>query len=148
MPFWKQKTPEFDEFGRISLDSFHKVMSKLEFKMCTSCDESWPTLRIRADTGMCWQCSIDNGSDQAGPLTSENNTNPGSAPPLRRDLSAVEEMLIAQIAPMINVFRLPSGRQYGYSGHVSSCTSKAKFRECRVRRDRVYVALVFLKQNN
>ena len=91
---------------------FHNVMSKLEFKTCASCDESWPTLRIKADTEMCWQCSIDHGSDQAGLPTSENNMNPGSVPPLLRDLSTVEDLLIAQIAPMMNVFRLPSGRQY------------------------------------
>ena len=109
--FWKQKTPsEFEEFGQKCLDSFRKVISKLEFKTCTSCDESWPTLRIKANTKICWQCSIDHGSDQADLLTSENNMNPGSVPPLLRDLSTVEEMLIAQIAPMMNVFRLPSGR--------------------------------------
>ena len=175
VPFWKQKDPsEFEEFGQKCLDSFHKVMSKLEFKTCTSCDESWPTLRMKANTEMCWQCSIDHGSDQAGLLTSDNNMNPGSVPPLLKDLSTVEEMLIAQIAPMMNVFRLPSGRQYGYSGHVLNLPqdvqsvvnslprtasnlgtvvvrrkrSSGNVMEFRVRRDRVYAALVFLKRNN
>ena len=140
----------------------------------TRVDESWPTLRIKADTEMCWQCFIDHGSDQTGLLTSENNMNPGSVPPLLRDLSTLEEMLISQIALMMNVFRLPSGRQYGYSGHVLNLPQDVQpvvnslprtasnlgtvivrrkrisgnVMEFRVRRDRVYAALVFLKRNN
>ena len=83
-------------------------------------------------------------------------------------------MLIAQIAPMMNVFRLPSGRQYGYSGDVLNLPqdvqsvvnslprtasnlgtvvvrrkrSSGNVMEFRVRRDRVYAALVLLKRNN
>ena len=75
---------------------------------------------------------------------------------------------------MMNVFRLPSGRQYGYSGHVLNLPqdvqsvvnslprtasnlgtvvvrrkrNSGNVMEFRVRRDRVYAALVFLKRNN
>ena len=46
-----------------------------------------------------------------------NNAIPGPAPKCLARLSVLEEMLIAQIMPMMQTFILLYG-QYGYKGHV------------------------------
>ena len=100
--------------------------------------------------------------------------NTGRVPPPLKDLSVVEEMLIAQIAPMMHIFRLPAGRQFGYRGHmlnlpqnvqsvltrlprtksnlgmvvVRQTRTSGKVNDFRVRRQRVLEALVNLKRNN
>ena len=120
VPFWREWATQ-DEFASAHyprLDTFHKRMEGLTFHTCVSCEESWPTLDIRYSTQMCKQCTTDQGNGSVGLLTSDNNMNPGRVPPPLKDLSVVEEMLIAQIAPMMHIFRLPAGRQFGYRGHV------------------------------
>eukprot|EP00118_Oscarella_pearsei_P020682 m.225765 g.225765 ORF g.225765 m.225765 type:complete len:1796 (+) comp40019_c0_seq3:374-5761(+) len=161
-------------FGHECIDAFHKKMSGLTFRSCDSCDESWPTLEIRGLSGLCRQCWDDHKFDRVGLLTEANNMNPGPVPPALKNLTAVEEMLIAKIAPMMKVYRLPSGRQYGYSGHVlnlpqdvQSIVTKlprtigdidlivvrqekpsGQILDFRVRRKKVLDALVYLKEHN
>ena len=115
VPFWRQWETQ-DEFASAHyprLDTFHKRMEGLTFHTCVSCEESWPTLDVKYSTQMCKQCTTDQGNGWVGLLTSDNNMNPGRVPPPLKDLSVVEEMLIAQIAPMMHIFRLPAGRQFG-----------------------------------
>ena len=176
VPFWKEWATQ-DEFASEHyprLDTFHKRMEGLTFHTCVSCEESWPTLDIRYSTQMCKQCTTDQGNGCVGLLTSDNNMNPVHVPPPLKDLSVVEEMLIAQIAPMMHIFRLPVGRQFGYRGHVLNLPqyvqsvltrlprtksnlgmvvvrqtrTSGKVNDFRVRRQRVLEALVNLKRNN
>ena len=70
---------------------------------------------------MCKQCTNDKENGLVGLLTSDNNMNPGRVPPPLKDLSVVEEMLIAQIAPMMHIFRLTAGRQFGYPKFAPKC---------------------------
>ena len=176
VPFWKQWATQ-DEFAFAHyprLDTFHKRMEGLTFHTCVSCEQSLPTLDIKCSTQMCKQCTNDQGNGWVGLLTSDNNMNPGRVPPPLKDLSVVEEMLIAQIAPMMHIFRLPAGRQFGYRGHVLNLPQNVhsvltrlprtksnlgmvvvrqtrtfgKVNDFRVRRQRVLEALVNLKRNN
>ena len=180
VPFWKEWATQ-DEFASAHyprLDAFHKRMEGLTFHTCVSCEEPWPTLDIRYSTQMCKQCTTDQGNGCVGGcvglLTSDNSMNPGRVPPPLKDLSVVEEMLIAQIAPMMHIFRLPAGRQFGYRGHVLNLPqnvqsvltrlprtksnlgmvvvrqtrTSGKVNDFRVRRQRVLEALVNLKRNN
>ena len=176
VPFWKEWATQ-DEFASAHyprLDTFHKRMEGLTFHTCVACEESWPTLDIRYSTQMCKQCTTDQGNGCVGLLTSDNNMNPGRVPLPLKNLSVVEEMLIAQIAPMMHIFRLPAGRQFGYRGHVLNLPqnvqsvltrlprtksnlgmvvvrqtrTSGKVNNFRVRRQRVLEALVNLKRNN
>jgi len=92
-----------------------------------------------------------------------------------RDLSEIEKMLIAQVFPMISVYKL-RGSQHGYRGNVinfpqnvqefvsklprhpssldvlvirhQSADNSEAFRDFKVRRIKVAHALVWLKENN
>lgn len=46
-----------------------------------------------------------------------NDMDPGEQPPELKDLTYIEEQLIARISPMLSVFKL-KGHQYGYSGNI------------------------------
>ena len=98
---------------------------------------------------------------------------PGNVPTCLEGLSQVEEMLIARACPIMCVFRLKGG-QRGYSGHVLNLPqdlqgfldklpcpvsdipvimirrhgSDNTHKDCRVRRDRVLAALLWLKEHN
>ena len=149
-------------------------MEGLTFHAWVSREVSWPTLEIKYSTQMCKQCTNDQENGCVGLLTSNNNMNPGRVPPPLKDLSVVEEMLIAQIEPMMHIFRFPAGRQFEHRGHVLNLLqnvqsvltllprtnsnlgmvivrqtrTSGKVNDFRVRRQRVLEALVNLKRNN
>jgi hypothetical protein len=98
---------------------------------------------------------------------------PGNVPTCLEGLSQIEEMLIARACPIMCAFRLKGG-QRGYSGHVLNLPQDLQgfldklpcyisdlpvilirrhgcdntHKDCRVRRDHVLAALLWLKQNN
>ena len=99
----------------------------------------------------------------------------GKVPYELRDLLEIEKMLIAQVFPMISVYKL-RGSQHGYRGNVinfpqnvqefvsklprhpssldvlvirrQSADNSEAFRDFKVRRIKVAHALVWLKENN
>ncbi|XP_065826022.1 uncharacterized protein [Oscarella lobularis] len=148
VPFWKEWATQ-DEFASAHyprLDTFHKRMEGLTFHTCVSCEESWPTLDVKYSTQMCKQCTTDQGNGWVGLLTSDNNMNPGRVPPPLKDLSVVEEMLIAQIAPMMHIFRLPAGRQFGYRGHVLNLPQNVQSVLTRLPRTKSNLGMVVVRQ--
>lgn len=98
---------------------------------------------------------------------------PGEVPPCLRDLSQVEEMLLARACPIMSVYRKHGG-QRGYKGHILNLPQDIQgfldrlpcnveklpillvrrtgqnntHADLRVRRDRVLCALQWLQQNN
>ncbi|KAK3908319.1 ATP-dependent DNA helicase [Frankliniella fusca] len=61
----------------------------------------------------------------------------GSCPDVLSNLTLIEQLLIARVHPVIQVYRLVGG-QTGYSGHV----------DFKIRKKNVLDALLFLKKNN
>ncbi|KAK3921767.1 hypothetical protein KUF71_010943 [Frankliniella fusca] len=97
----------------------------------------------------------------------------GDVPSELSDLTAIEELLIAMVHPVVQVFRLRGG-QFAYSGHVINffqdvkgfakilphsiedingvvkvcCKTKAFHQDFSIRKDKVLQALLWLKTNN
>ncbi|PKY46255.1 hypothetical protein RhiirA4_300765, partial [Rhizophagus irregularis] len=122
---------------------------------------------------MCRRCYND--KNEIKKFSGANNMDPGDVPEELKDLTKIEEMLIAQTFPIISVYYLHGG-QYGYSGNVinfpqdigkfvsrlprhpstldtlvvrrSSAERSTSFRDFRVCRDKVRKALCWLKENN
>ncbi|CAG8503559.1 10031_t:CDS:2, partial [Racocetra fulgida] len=84
----------------------------------------------------------------------DNNMDPGEVSEELQGLTEIEEMLIAQVFPIMVIYRLREG-QHGYRGiiinfsqDVEEFTNATAFRDFRVRRDKVTCALRWLKKNN
>jgi hypothetical protein len=65
--------------------------------------------------GECRRCYNDKTDPKK--FSTENNMNPGDLPKELQGLTEIEEMLIAQIFPIISVYCLRGG-QYSYRGNV------------------------------
>ena len=144
-------------------------MALFEWKECSNCHERFPGLPLNIQ-GHCKVC-------QRNPqlLTAENNMDPGRVPSVFHSLSMIEQLLIAQIHPVVSVYRLRGGK-FAYSGNVinfpQDVHSFARSLPCRlsevagivvVRRestsggvnrdfhvwaDRIRAVLVYLKEHN
>ena len=115
---WRRwHTDAFKHKVRDNLNRFHESMSSLQFATCDLCHEAWPTMKVRVRNNLhvCDRCHRDKSIPKL--FSSQNNAVPGPVPECLSQLSVVEEMLIAQIVPMMQTYELPFG-QYGYRGHV------------------------------
>jgi len=122
--------------------------------------------------GECRRCYSDKGIPKK--FSTENNMNPGDLPVELQGLTEIEEMLIAQIFPVISVYCLRGG-QYAYKGNVINfpqdvhefttrlprhpssldvlvvrrqSASRSTFRDFNVRRNKIAQTLSWLKLNN
>jgi ATP-dependent DNA helicase PIF1 len=152
------------------LQNFRTKINKLSNKFCSSCKEFFPSIELRK--GECYRCYYD--KDLIKKFSKENNMDPGDVPEELQGLTQIEEILIAQIFPVISVYCLRGG-QYAYRGNVINfpqdvlefatrlprCPSSLDilvvrrrsannlaFRDFNVRRDKVFRALHWLKANN
>jgi len=107
-------------------------------------------------------------------FSADNNMDPGEIPNELRDLTEIEEMLIARVFPIVSVYCLRGG-QYAYRGNVVNfpqdvmefttrlprnpssldvlvvqrqSANRLTFRNFTIRRSKVARALCWLKQNN
>ena len=97
--------------------AFHEKNS-WEHRLCTVCHELWPTracLKDCPDTFICTRCKRDKRLIKK--FSAANDMDPGVVPPCLRQLSQVEEMLIARACLVMSVYRKHGG-QHGYKGHV------------------------------
>ncbi|CAB4417166.1 unnamed protein product [Rhizophagus irregularis] len=159
------------ESDRELLQKFRDKMNKLEHKICPVCNKRFPSINLIL--GMCRRCYGD--KNEIKKFSRANNMDPGDVPEELKNLTEIEEMLIAQTFPIISVYYLRGG-QYAYSGNVinfpqdigefvsrlprhpstldtlivrrSSAESSTSFRDFTVRRDKVRKALCWLKRNN
>ena len=102
--------PEFWEHGL----EFHRAMESRDFLICVTCHELQFTVTDNDDSRyVCKRCTKD-------PVTfsAENDMDPGPVPKELTGLTQVEQLLIAQIIPMMTIVRLPRGGQFGYSGNI------------------------------
>src|SRR5699024_9988505 len=123
-----------------------------------------------ANLRYCFSCKND---EEKKKFTSENNMHPGDVPEALKGLSYIEQMLIAQIHPVIRLFKI-QGRQVAYKGNVinfrqniesyttvlphapSDLPSTILFcketpsgvAQFRARADKIKNALIWLKANN
>ena len=172
-PKWRRHTDAFKQNVRDNLNRFHESMSSLQFATCELCHEAWPAMKVRVRNNLhvCDHCHRDKSIPKL--FSSQNNPIHGPVPQCLSQLSVVEEMMIAQIAPMMQMYVLPFG-QYGYRGNVlnlpQGIQSLATFlprtgksvgvitvrlkgkndshKDFRVTRDRVQEALLWLRRNN
>ena len=115
---WRSRnTNAFKQKVQANLVRFHREISTLHFPECDVCREAWPSMKVcvQGELSICNRCQRDKGLPKL--FSIENNAIPGPVPECLARLSVVEEMLIAQIMPMMQTYILPYG-QYGYKGHV------------------------------
>jgi energy-coupling factor transporter ATP-binding protein EcfA2 len=177
----------FNTDGSIySLEVFKKYAKELEEinnsfnnTICTICKEK--DFTRKSDVGdTCSRCkklegkyTTQSGNQIIHKFGKSNNMDPGDQPNQLKNLTLIEQLLIAQVHPVLCVFRLKGG-QYGYRGQVvnlpqnldsfttnlpralNSLSSiliiqrefKNEVREFRVNKKRVFDALNWLKNNN
>ncbi|GBC48157.2 uncharacterized protein LOC105316640 [Rhizophagus irregularis DAOM 181602=DAOM 197198] len=104
------------------------------------------------------ECRRCHKEKQPKKFSKDNNMDPGKVPDKLRDLTEIEKMLVAQVFPVMSVYRLcgefasklprhPSLLDMLVIRHQSVSNAEA-FRDFKVRRDKVIQALIWLKQNN
>jgi hypothetical protein len=81
---------------------------------CPTCKERFPSIKLIKNE--CHRCYYDNGVP-VKKFSAGNNMDPGEVPDDLQGLSEIEEMLIAQIFPIVLVYCLP-GSQYAYHSNV------------------------------
>ncbi|EXX66669.1 hypothetical protein RirG_121570 [Rhizophagus irregularis DAOM 197198w] len=63
------------------------------------------------------ECRRCHKEKQPKKFSKDNNMDPGKVPDKLRDLTEIEKMLVAQVFPVMSVYRLCGG-QHGYRGNV------------------------------
>ena len=86
------------------MSRFHNEMSRLAFRQCDACQEAWPSLRLHQSSQQCYSCHRDRETPKL--FLRENEMVPGCL----LSLTVVEELLIAQVMPMMNMYILRGGR--------------------------------------
>ena len=149
-------------------EKFDKSCSKIKWNSCQSCQRSFPGLVIKND-----KCSSCNNILTKELFTQENNMDPGEIPEELQNLTDIEQLLIAQVHPIISLWKI-RGAQYAYSGNVINFRqdvneyitklpidpstlpstiifykdTKFGLANFRVRSKKILDALIWLKNNN
>lgn len=89
------------------LTLFHSKLANCEFELCTTCNESFPCIKL-SKSNECQHCSRDRKAPKL--YSYANDMDPGPLPPCLQGLSQVEEMLISPVMPIMSVYRLPLGQ--------------------------------------
>ena len=152
------------------LNDFLSKIDRISNNLCPVCNECFPSIEFVQ--GECRRCHSEKG--ELKKFSRRNNMDPGEVPDELQGLTQIEEMLIAQIFPIVSVYCLRGG-QYAYRGNVinfpqdvlefathlprhpssldvlvvrrRSSSGKA-FKDFNVRRSVVSRALIWLKNNN
>ena len=161
---------EEQSWAKANIAKFHMSI-KYVVSQCTVCFEAWPLKSKPKASYVCSRCSWDKKSPKK--FSVENSLVPSSVPLELKDLTQIEEMLIARALPIMRVYIKPGGQQ-GYSGHCINlpqnvtelATSlprypkhlaviivKVKgrdntFKDVTVQKQKVHDALVWLINNN
>ena len=101
-----------------NINAFHEYLSKQEMETCTRCKERW--FQMGLSNGICGACLKRDRNLQEGEpflFSKENNLDPGVAPGCLRDLTQMEEMIIAK-AHCHMIMKRVRGHQYHYTGHA------------------------------
>jgi hypothetical protein len=101
-----------------NINAFHEYLSKQEMETCTRCKERW--FQMGLSNGVCGACLKRDRNLQEGEpflFSKENNMDPGVVPECLRDLTQMEEMIIAK-AHCHMIMKRVRGHQYHYTGHA------------------------------
>jgi len=101
------------ESDRKLLHYFRSKIDKLSNNLCPVCDECFPSIKIVQ--GECRRCYTE--KNEVKKFSARNNMDPGEVPKELQGLTQIEEMLIAQIFPIVSVYCLRGG-QFAYRGNV------------------------------
>ena len=90
---------------------------KYQIVQCNICFEAWPVnSKLELTEYACKRCKRDKGVPKK--FSIENDMKPSPVPPALQGLTQIEEMLIARIFPVMQVYTRPRGGQRSYKGHV------------------------------
>ncbi|CAG8815554.1 7212_t:CDS:1, partial [Gigaspora rosea] len=103
----------FNKADQKLLQQFRYKMDKLEHTLCSTCNECFLSIILVKKECRC--CFTKKNLSKK--FLAENNIDPGKVPEELQKLTEIEEMLIAQVFPIMIVYRL-RGRQHRYSGNV------------------------------
>jgi hypothetical protein len=101
-----------------NINAFHEYLSKQQMETCTRCKERW--FQMGLSNGVCGACLRQDRNLQEGEPSlfgPENNMDPGVVPSCLRDLTQMEEMIIAK-AHCHMIMKRVRGHQYHYTGHA------------------------------
>ncbi|XP_074596305.1 uncharacterized protein LOC141851459 [Brevipalpus obovatus] len=93
--------------------TFDRKVWELEEKTCIYCNRASFVLSMVGED-KCNVCAKESTSTK---FTASNNMDPGPIPPELEELSYIEQMVIAQIHPVVSLFKL-GGAQYAHRGNV------------------------------
>ena len=108
-----------------NMQNFHNKLIKFKIYKCQVCREAWPlsTNQKNELSYICSRCTRD--KNPVKKFSAQNNMIPSSVPKELQGLTQVEEMLIAQVFPVISVFTKPGG-QKAYKGHCINFSQDIK----------------------
>lgn len=101
-----------------NIRTFHEYLSKQEMETCVRCKERWFQMGLLH--GVCSAClKRDRYVQQGEPFlfSQGNNMDPGVVPDCLKDLTQMEEMVIAK-AHCHMIMKRVRGHQYHYTGHA------------------------------
>ena len=108
---------EEQSWAKANINKFHKSM-KYVVSQCTVCFEAWNLKSKPKAPYVCSQCFWDKKSPKK--FSVENSLIPSSVPDELKDLTQIEEMLIARALPIMRVYI----KRGGYSGHCINLPQK------------------------
>ena len=82
---------ELSKFEQDFLKKFCEKVDKFKHVLCPTCNESFPSIKLRK--GECQRCHAEKASPKK--FSAGNDMDPGEVPDELRDLTEIEEMLIA-----------------------------------------------------
>ncbi|RIA78710.1 hypothetical protein C1645_842546 [Glomus cerebriforme] len=88
---------QLSESDHLLLQKFRTEINKLEQKLYPVCNERFTSIILVK--GMCHRCYSDKNDPKK--FSAENNMDPGDVPEELSCLSEIEEMLIAQVFPIV-----------------------------------------------
>ena len=101
-----------------NINTFHEYLGKQGMETCARCKEHWFQMKLL--NGVCDACFKRDRNIQEGEpflFSRENNMDPGVVPDCLRDLTQMEEMIIAK-AHCHMIIKRVRGHQYHYTGHA------------------------------
>lgn len=123
--------------------AFEEEMKSLNLAKCIRCNRLVKASEIHPRNQICTRCTSLERSRRDNPFVIENGLDFGSIPMQLRDLTLIEQILIARVHPVVSVFRI-HGRQTGYSGHVVNFNQRVESISGRLPQDPAHLQSILL----
>ncbi|THU86976.1 hypothetical protein K435DRAFT_630076, partial [Dendrothele bispora CBS 962.96] len=103
-------TPALSAQDQLKLDTVRKKLLAIAVERCAMCHEEWFDLNVNIH-GVCARCRKSSKYKPANAMF------PGVYPNHLPELTQMEEMLIAPVHALVQVWQVRGG-QYKYTGHI------------------------------